>query len=78
SQVVFSSYLIRFKTVNYFSEYYLKRFLDSSYYWNQLSLISAGNAVQNVNAQKLSKLTVPITTIDEQKIIAEKLDTLLA
>lgn len=78
SQVVFASYLIRFKPVNYFSEYYLKRFLESSDYWNQLSLMSAGNAVQNVNAQKLSTLTVPIPPIAEQKIIAEKLDTLLA
>ncbi|MDS7874035.1 restriction endonuclease subunit S [Klebsiella pasteurii] len=78
SQVVFASYLIRFKPVNYFSEYYLKRFLESSDYWNQLSLMSAGNAVQNVNAQKLSTLTVPIAPIAEQKIIAEKLDTLLA
>ncbi|HEY4466487.1 MAG TPA: restriction endonuclease subunit S [Klebsiella sp.] len=77
-QVVFASYLIRFKPVNYFSEYYLKRFLESSDYWSQLSLMSAGNAVQNVNAQKLSKLTVPIPPIAEQKIIAEKLDTLLA
>lgn len=78
SQVVFASYLIRFKPVTYFSEYYLKRFLESSDYWNQLSLMSAGNAVQNVNAQKLSTLTVPIAPIAEQKIIAEKLDTLLA
>lgn len=78
SQVVFASYLIRFKPVNYFSEYYLKRFLESSDYWNQLSLMSAGNAVQNVNAQKLSTLTVPVAPIAEQKIIAEKLDTLLA
>ncbi|MDR9889164.1 restriction endonuclease subunit S [Pseudenterobacter timonensis] len=78
SQAVFASYLIRFKPVNYFSEYYLKRFLESSDYWNQLSLMSAGNAVQNVNAQKLSTLTVPIAPIAEQKNIAEKLDTLLA
>ncbi|MFV8847327.1 restriction endonuclease subunit S [Serratia fonticola] len=77
-QVVFASYLIRFKPSNYFSENYLKRFLESSDYWNQLSSMSSGNAVQNVNAQKLSTLIVPIAPMAEQKIIAEKLDTLLA
>jgi type I restriction enzyme S subunit len=39
--------------------------------------MSAGNAVQNVNAQKLSKIIVPIAPLAEQKVIADKLDTLL-
>ncbi|WP_311752351.1 restriction endonuclease subunit S [Proteus columbae] len=78
SNAVFASYLIRFKPSDFFSESYLKRFLESGNYWNQLSSMSAGNAVQNVNAQKLSTLIVPIPPLVEQKIIAEKLDTLLA
>lgn len=77
SNAVFASYLIRFKPSDFFSEPYLKRFLESGNYWNQLSSMSAGNAVQNVNAQKLSTLIVPIPPLVEQKIIAEKLDTLL-
>lgn len=78
NQAVFASYLIRFKPSCYLSEHYLKRFLESSDYWEQLSLMSLGNAVQNVNARNLSTLMVPISPIAEQKIIAEKLDTLLA
>ncbi len=78
SNAVFASYLIRFKPSDFFSEAYLKRFLESGNYWNQLSSMSAGNAVQNVNAQKLSTLIVPIPPLVEQIIIAEKLDTLLA
>ena len=56
----------------------MKRFLESGNYWVQLASMSAGNALQNVNAQKLSTLIVPIPPLAEQKIIAEKLDTLLA
>lgn len=78
NNAVFASYLIRFKPSDFFSDIYLKRFLESGNYWNQLSSMSAGNAVQNVNAQKLSTLIVPIPPLAEQKIIAEKLDTLLA
>ncbi|EFB4740010.1 restriction endonuclease subunit S [Escherichia coli] len=78
NNVVFASYLIRFKPFDNISELYLKRFLESGNYWVQLVSMSAGNALQNVNAQKLSTLIVPIPPLAEQKIIAEKLDTLLA
>ncbi|EPM2314196.1 restriction endonuclease subunit S [Escherichia albertii] len=78
NNAVFASYLIRFKPFDNISELYLKRFLESGNYWVQLASMSAGNALQNVNAQKLSTLIVPIPPLAEQKIIAEKLDTLLA
>ena len=78
NNVVFASYLIRFKPFDNISELYLKRFLESGNYWVELASMSAGNALQNVNAQKLSTLIVPIPPLAEQKIIAEKLDTLLA
>lgn len=75
---VFASYLIRFKPSEQISEHYLKRFLESHDYWNQLASMSVGNAVQNVNAQKLSKIVVPIAPLAEQNVISDKLDTLLA
>lgn len=75
---VFASYLIRFKPSEYISETYLKRFLESHDYWSQLALMSAGNAVQNVNAQKLAKIELPLPPLAEQKVIAETIDTLLA
>lgn len=75
---VFASYLIRFEPSTYISERYLKRYLESPFYWDQLNAMSAGNALQNVNAQKLSDLDVPVPPLAEQKVIADKLDTLLA
>lgn len=75
---VFASYLIRFEPSIYISEIYLKRFLESHDYWSQLALMSAGNAIQNVNAQKLAKISLPLPPLAEQKVIADKLDTLLA
>ncbi|HHM2083863.1 TPA: restriction endonuclease subunit S, partial [Klebsiella pneumoniae] len=77
-KVVFASYLIRFKPSEFISEVFIKYFLNSHDYWTQLRLMSAGNAVQNVNAQKLSILNVPLPPLAEQKIIADKLDDLLA
>ncbi|MCG5279480.1 restriction endonuclease subunit S [Providencia rettgeri] len=74
---VFASYLIRFEPSMYISEVYLKRFLESHNYWSQLALMSAGNAVQNVNAQKLAKINLPLAPLTEQRVIADKLDTLL-
>ncbi|WP_414433240.1 restriction endonuclease subunit S [Alcanivorax sp. IL2] len=75
---VFASYLIRFQPSEKLSEKFLKRFLESPYYWLQLASMSAGNAVQNVNAKKLSNIILPLPPLAEQKAIAEKLDTLLA
>lgn len=75
---VFASYLIRFEPSRSVSEIFLKHFLKSPGYWDQLKAMSAGNAVQNVNAKKLSEITLPLPSLAEQKIIADKLDTLLA
>lgn len=75
---VFASYLIRFQPADLMNEIFLKRFLESSYYWEQLAEKAAGNAVQNVNAQKLANIELFLPPLAEQKVIAEKLDELLA
>ena len=75
---VFASYLIRFEPSTLISEFYLKYFLESQEYWDQLKSMSVGNAVQNVNAKKLSEIVLPIPSFTEQKVIADKLDVLLA
>jgi len=72
---VFASYLIRFKAIKNnakFIEYYLK----SPLYWNSISTISAGIAVQNINATKLSNLKLPLPPLAEQERIVAKLDDL--
>lgn len=75
---VFASYLIRFQPADLMNEIFLKRFLESSYYWEQLAEKAAGNAVQNVNAQKLANIELFLPPLAEQKVIADKLDSLLA
>jgi len=74
---VFASYLIRFKAIKNnakFIEYYLK----SPLYWNSISTISAGIAVQNINATKLSNLKLPLPPLAEQERIVAKLDDLFS
>lgn len=75
--VVFASYLIRFKPLQGIQPNFIKYFLGSRSYWEQISHMSAGIAVQNVNAQKLSKLGLPLPPSNEQKRIADKLDQIL-
>jgi len=75
---IFASYLIRFRPLSLINERYLKYFLESDFYWSQLVERSAGNAVQNVNAQKLADLNLIVASLAEQQQIVAKLDELLA
>ncbi len=75
---VFASYLIRFRPLEGVIGKYLKRYLESDYYWQQITEKAAGNALQNVNAQKLADLDVVVAPVAEQTRIAAKLDELLA
>jgi type I restriction enzyme S subunit len=75
---VFASYLIRFIPSESLEPRYVAYFLRSSEYWQQISEASAGIALSNVNARKLSEITTPLAPLNEQKRIADKLDALLA
>ena len=74
---VFASYLIRFSPSKYVDPRYLAYFLRSSEYWRQIAEVSSGIAISNVNAKKLSEIIIPLAPFNEQKQIADKLDTLL-
>jgi type I restriction enzyme S subunit len=74
---VFASYLIRMRATSV-EHRYLEFFLKSSEYWKQISDVSAGIAVQNINATKLSDLEIPLAPRSDQKLIVAKLDTLFA
>nr|WP_275663835.1 restriction endonuclease subunit S [Vibrio chagasii] len=78
SNAVFASYLIRFKPSSFIDERYLSHFFNSKAYWSQITEKSAGVAVQNVNAKKLSDLKLPLAPLNEQRCIADKLDSILA
>ena len=71
---VFASYLIRFRTQRGISVQYLRYFLQSPSYWEQIAQESAGIALQNVNAKKLAGLTVPLPPLPEQQRIVAEID----
>ncbi|WP_099612243.1 restriction endonuclease subunit S [Vibrio fujianensis] len=75
---VFASYLIRFKPITPVLSRYVKAFLDSHLFWEQVEINKAGNALQNINAQKLSAISLPLAPLAEQKRIVAKLDEVLA
>ena len=78
NNAVFASYLIRFKPLDCVEPRYLSHFLNSRQYWSQITEHSAGVAVQNVNAKKLASLVLPVAPLEEQKRIADKLDSVLS
>ena len=75
-KAVFASYLIRFKPL--INAKLIEYYLQSSTYWIAISDVSAGIAVQNINAPKLSSLKFPLPPLAEQNRIVAKLDTLFA
>lgn len=77
SPTVFASYLIRFIPSKNIEPRYVAYSLRSPEYWQQISNASTGIAQANVNAKKLAELRIPVAPLNEQKRIADKLDTLL-
>ncbi len=75
---VFASYLIRIIPSQEVDARYLKLFLESPLYWEQLTQRSKGTGQPNVNATSLSQLALPLPSLAEQKRIVAKVETLLA
>lgn len=77
-KAVFASYLIRiipFSKV--YSVRYLKIFLESPLFWEQLYDKTMGTGQPNVNGQSLSNLILPLPPFDEQQRIVAKVDELM-
>ena len=72
---VFASYLIRFRAESGVDRKYLHYFLSSPSYWEQIAQESAGIALQNVNAKKLSGITIPLPPLAEQRRIVAEIET---
>ena len=71
---VFASYLIRLRSTERLTSRYLKYFLLSPFYWEQVTEASAGIALQNINASKLKRMRLPLAPIAEQERIATILE----
>jgi type I restriction enzyme S subunit len=75
---VYASYLIRVRSASEELISMLSHFFNSGQYWQQITEFSTGIGQPNVNGTKLKGLLVPLPPPAEQKIIADKLDELLA
>jgi type I restriction enzyme S subunit len=75
---VFASYLIRIRTFpSFVSPQFLKCYLDSPLYWEQLYAASMGTGQPNVNGTSLGMLKTPLPPLAEQKRIVAKVDELM-
>jgi len=74
---VFASYLIRFTPFKGIEPRYIEYYLKSDEYWKSISDFTAGIAIPNVNASKLSQLKIPLVPFKEQRRIVAKLEKIL-
>lgn len=73
---VYASYLIRLQLFPKI-EKYIKIFLESNFYWQQLSDVSMGTGQSNVNGTNLSNLIIPLPPLAEQKRIVAQIERAL-
>jgi len=73
---VFASYLIRISIVSNVVPSYIWLFMNSSYYWNQITENKKGSAQPGVNAQKLGELIIPLPPLPEQQRIVNVIESL--
>ncbi len=77
-KAVFASYLIRVTRISEMYSAFVKTYLGSGIYWNQLYDNASGTGQPNVNATALKSLLVPIAPLEEQHRIVAKVDELMA
>lgn len=73
---VFAGYLIRSNYNKRINCKFLKFFMESPLYWNQLKEETIGSAQPNCNGQKLSNMILPLPPIEEQQRIVDKIEKL--
>ncbi len=77
-KAVFASYLIRVIPSPELLARYLKLFLESPFYWDQIRANSSGTGQPNVNGVALSNIIVPLPPISEQRRIVARVDQLMS
>ncbi len=71
---IYAGYLIRTRYSGELAAQYLKYFMESSLYWEQLREGTIATAQPNCNGQTLSKMLMPIPPLTEQQRIVNKIN----
>ena len=70
---IYAGYLIRTRYSSLLCPHYMKAFMESQLYWEQLKNGTIATAQPNCNGKTLAKMLLPIPPINEQKRIVESL-----
>lgn len=74
---IYAGYLIRTQYSQKLVPQYLKYFMESALYWNQLRSGTKVSAQPNCNGKTLSKMILPLPPIEEQQRIVDHLNAIL-
>ena len=75
---IYAGYLIRTRYSRELSPQYLKYFMESNLYWEQLREGTIATAQPNCNGKTLSKMLLPLPPLAEQKRIVNKINEIFA
>ena len=76
-ECIYAGYLIRTRYSAHLCPEYMKHFMESQLYWDQLHNGTIATAQPNCNGKTLSRMILPLPPLAEQKRIVARLDELL-